>query len=73
MKLTELYRICGEAAALSLRAIPEREVRLMPYGWLAVSGEPYANFNEVLVDAGSDGATQLRAFHQVLQLSRKEK
>ena len=70
LNLSDLYQTCGEALALYCRAAPQREIHLTAHGWLAASGEPYADFNQALVDANSDADGQLRAFHQTMQVRK---
>lgn len=64
---TDLYAIAGEALALWMHGVAQREVHLTPTGWLAISGEPHADLNVALVDEGPQAAAQLRAFHQMFQ------
>lgn len=66
LKLSYLYHLCGEAVAIYLRAAPNRAVHLTSHSWLAASGEPYADLNQALVDAGSDAEAQLCTLHQML-------
>jgi hypothetical protein len=70
LNLTELCQVFGEAIAIYMRAAPKRELRLTPHAWMGAAGEPYADFNQVLVDASHDAADQLYTFHLALQ-SRK--
>lgn len=62
-----LCPISGEAVAIFLRSAPEWEIRLTPTAWLAISGEPLADFNIAMVDVGPQADEQLRAFGQVLR------
>lgn len=66
LKLSYLYQLCGEAVAIDLRAAPNRAVHLTSHSWSAASGEPYADLNQALVDAGSDAEAQLGTLHQML-------
>ncbi len=67
LNLSYLYQVWGEAVALWLRAAPQREICLTAHGWLAASGEPYVDLNQVLIDASRDAEEQLRTFHQRLE------
>jgi GNAT superfamily N-acetyltransferase len=64
---TYLYQILGEATALFFHGAPQRAVQLTPTGWLVSTGEPLADFNQLLIDQGPDAAAQLRTFHTLLQ------
>ena len=67
LNLSDLYGVIGEAVAIYFRAAPNRELRLTPHAWIWAAGEPYADLNQVLIDASSDAEVQLRTFHQALQ------
>ena len=61
-----LWRTIGMSLADAFRQAPGFESRLTPTGWLLITGEPFADFNWLLVDAGPDPAGQLREFAGVL-------
>jgi hypothetical protein len=67
LHLLDLSQLLGEALAIYFRAAPNRELRLAPHAYLAAAGEPYADFNQVLIDEGGDAEEQLRAYHHALQ------
>jgi hypothetical protein len=57
-----LWQLAGEAVALYLRAAPDREVRLAPDGWLALSGAACHDLNMALVDRGPQAEARLREY-----------
>ena len=62
-----LWRLSGEALALCFRAAPNYEARLTQHASLILSGEPVADLNFAILDAGSQAEDRLREFGQVLQ------
>jgi GNAT superfamily N-acetyltransferase len=67
LHLPYLYQLLGEALAVYFRAAPNRDIRLTPHAYVAAAGEPYADFNQVLIDQGGDAEEQLRTYHHALQ------
>jgi GNAT superfamily N-acetyltransferase len=65
--LLDLSQLLGEATAIYFRAAPYRDIRLTSHAYLVATGEPYADFNAVLIDQGGDAEEQLRAYHHALQ------
>ena len=67
LEATYRYQLIGEATALFFHGAPQRAVQLTPTGWLVSTGEPLADFNQVLIDQSPHAAAQLGAFHAWLQ------
>jgi GNAT superfamily N-acetyltransferase len=65
--MTSLWRAIGEAGVLLFRAAPGFEARLAPGAAMGLSGEPYADFNYLVISGGSDPAARLGEFAQAAQ------
>ena len=61
-----LWRLTGEALALCYRAARGYEIRLTTEASLILSGEPVADLNYAILDAGPKVAERLREFSQVI-------
>jgi ribosomal protein S18 acetylase RimI-like enzyme len=57
-----LWRCIGEAGGLLVRAAPDHQILRMPGAVLALSGEPVADLNYIMIGAGPDPAARLREF-----------
>ena len=64
---SSLWRLAGEAIAVLLRAAPGYEARLTQQTSLILSGEPVADFNLAIIDAGPQSEDWLLQFGQVIQ------
>jgi hypothetical protein len=62
-----LWRAIGEAGILLFRAAPGFEARLAPGAAMGLSGEPYADFNYLVISGGSNPAARLGEFAQAAQ------
>ena len=62
-----IWRLAGEAIAVLLRAAPGYEARLTQQASLILSGEPVADFNVAIIDAGPQSEDCLRQFGQVIK------
>jgi GNAT superfamily N-acetyltransferase len=65
--MPSLWRAIGEAGVLLFRAAPSFEARLAPGAAMGLSGEPYADFNYLVISGGSDPAARLGEFVQAAQ------
>ena len=63
---SSLWRQAGEALVPLLGGLPTAVVQLTPDGWLALSGEPVADFNMAYVADGPTSEDRLRAFAQTI-------
>ena len=64
---TYLWRLTGEAFALCYRAAQGYEIYLTTEASLILSGEPVADLNYAILDAGPKIAGRLREFSQVIR------
>jgi len=62
-----LWRLAGEAVAVLFRAAPGYEARLTQQASLILSGEPVADFNVAIIDAGSQAEDCLCQFDQAIK------
>ncbi len=67
---TYLWRLTGEAFALCYRAARGYEIHLTTEASLILSGEPVADLNYAILDAGPKVAERLREFCQVIRVRK---
>jgi GNAT superfamily N-acetyltransferase len=66
MAPNDLWYIIGTALADAFGTVPGSTTKVTETGWIVLTGEPVADFNMLLVDAGPNPAGQLRELTALL-------
>jgi ribosomal protein S18 acetylase RimI-like enzyme len=65
---SSLWRYIGEATLVLLCAAPARELRQSPGATMALTGEPVADLNFIVLEASPDPVARLREFGEVIRV-----